>query len=85
MQFSVFGIYAFYDIMQIKANGVQGTSIKGVTAKEIKQYRISIPCLEEQQKIADFLSAYDEAITSAKHELDKWKALKKGLLQQMFV
>ncbi|MCH5200991.1 MAG: restriction endonuclease subunit S [Oscillospiraceae bacterium] len=43
------------------------------------------PCPEEQQKIADFLSAYDEAITYAKHELDKWKELKKGLLQQMFV
>ena len=44
-----------------------------------------IPCLEEQQKIADFLSAYDEAISYAKQELDKWKELKKGLLQQMFV
>jgi len=46
---------------------------------------IIIPCLEEQQKIADFLSAYDEAIRYAKQELDKWKELKKGLLQQMFV
>ena len=66
--------------MQIKANGVQGTSIKGVTAKEIKQYYLSIPHIEEQQKIADFLSAYDEAINYAKQELDKWKELKKGLL-----
>ena len=41
--------------------------------------------IEEQQKIADFLSTYDEAITYAKQELDKWKELKKGLLQQMFV
>ena len=46
---------------------------------------ILIPHLEEQQKIADFLSAYDEAISYAKQELDKWKELKKGLLQQMFV
>lgn len=46
---------------------------------------IIIPCLEEQQKIADFLSAFDEAITYAKQELDRWKELKKGLLQQMFV
>ena len=45
---------------------------------------ILIPHLEEQQKIADFLSAYDEAISYAKQELDKWKELKKGLLQQMF-
>lgn len=43
------------------------------------------PCLEEQHLIADFLISYDEAITVAKQELAKWKELKKGLLQQMFV
>ena len=51
-----------------------------------EQFSINIPAdVEEQQKIADFLSAYDEAISYAKQELDKWKELKKGLLQQMFV
>lgn len=46
---------------------------------------IIIPCLEEQQKIADFFSNYDNAISYAKQELEKWKELKKGLLQQMFL
>ena len=55
------------------------------TIANAKETIIAIPCLEEQQKIADFLSAYDEAISYAKQELDKWKELKKGLLQQMFV
>ena len=82
---SVFLAYLLSVIMQKKASGVQGTSIKGITAKEIKMYDVSIPCLEEQQKIANFLSAYDEAITCAKQELEHWKQLKKGLLQQMFV
>lgn len=40
---------------------------------------------DEQQLIADFLTNYDEAITAAKQELEKWKELKKSLLQQMFV
>ena len=44
-----------------------------------------IPCLEEQRLIADFLSDFDEAIAAAKKELELWKELKKGLLQQMFV
>ena len=57
----------------------------GLNLKLINDYLVSVPCLEEQQKIADFLSAYDEAIRYAKQELDKWKELKKGLLQQMFV
>lgn len=44
-----------------------------------------IPCAEEQRLIADFLSDFDEAIAVAKRELELWKELKKGLLQQMFV
>ena len=60
-------------------------SQKRVTPDIIMDMPVSIPCLEEQQKIANFFSAYDEAIACAKQELDKWKELKKGLLQQMFV
>ena len=41
--------------------------------------------LEEQRLIADFLSNFDEAISATKKELELWKELKKGLLQQMFV
>ncbi len=41
--------------------------------------------IEEQHLIADFFSNYDEAIGTAKKELELWKELKKGLLQQMFV
>lgn len=44
-----------------------------------------IPCVEEQRLIANFLSDFDEAIAAAKRELELWKELKKGLLQQMFV
>lgn len=60
-------------------------SQKRVTPDVIMNMPVAIPCLEEQQKIADFLSAFDEAIDYAKQELEKWKELKKGLLQQMFV
>ena len=63
--------------MQIKANGVQGTSIKGVTAKEIKQYYLSIPHIEEQQKIADFLSTVDEVIAQSEAEVQNLEQQKK--------
>ncbi len=56
-----------------------------IILKNLNEIGVLIPCLEEQQKIADFLSTVDEAISYAKQELDKWKELKKGLLQQMFV
>lgn len=63
----------------------QGSTFTAVNSDDVSSLIVSVPCLEEQQKIADFLSALDEAINYAKQELDKWKELKKGLLQQMFV
>ena len=53
-----------------------------ISVSDIRSYKLHIPCLEEQQKIGDFLSDFDEAISLAKQELEKWKLLKKGLLQQ---
>ena len=57
----------------------------GINAEEYSGYVLQIPCLEEQRLISDFLSDFDEAIAAAKKELELWKELKKGLLQQMFV
>ena len=53
---------------------------------KLEKIEVSYPADEkEQQRIADFLTSYDDAIIAAKQELEKWKELKKGLLQQMFV
>ena len=68
----------------IKVNSVR-TGQPGINSQQYASYKLQIPCLEEQEKIGDFLSDFDEAISLAKQELEKWKLLKKGLLQQMFV
>ena len=57
----------------------------GINAKEFSRYPINIPCLAEQQKIADFLSSIDRKIDLVSTELNHAKTFKKGLLQQMFV
>jgi type I restriction enzyme S subunit len=46
---------------------------------------ISLPCLKEQAKIANFLTAIDDRITNVKSQLEAAKGYKQGLLQQMFV
>ena len=71
----------FYDSTTVGASQCR----RNVDWNALYEQRILLPHIEEQQKIADFLSAYDEAIRYAKQELDKWKEVKKGLLQQMFV
>lgn len=61
------------------------TSIPQINNKHIEPYVIYLPCLEEQTKIADFLSAFDRKLDNQKAQLEHWKQIKKGLLQQMFV
>lgn len=60
------------------------TGVPQLTAPQVGKIKVKFPCLEEQQKIADFLSELDNAIEYAKEELEVWKNIKKGLLQQMF-
>lgn len=47
--------------------------------------KIQLPCLEEQTKIANFLSNIDNIIEEEKNKLEDLRQWKKGLLQQMFV
>ena len=61
------------------------TSIPQINNKHIEPYKIKVPSLPEQTKIADFLSLFDEKIYIEKQTLEHLKELKKGLLQQMFV
>lgn len=64
---------------------MQGIKVTSVSKGAIADTFVLTPDIEEQQKIADFFSDMDDAINYAKQELEKWKELKKGLLQQMFV
>lgn len=74
---------AFHDQLKPYMQGIKVTSIG---RKNIKDISVMYPSdLEEQRLIADFLSDFDEAIAAAKKELNLWKELMKGLLQQMFI
>ena len=64
---------------------MQGIKVTSVSKTNIALTKISVPCLAEQQKIADCLSSVDEVIEKQKATLSTWEELKKGLLQQMFV
>lgn len=62
-----------------------GTAQPKLNQDVCRKIILSIPCLEEQTKIADFLSAFDRKLENKKAQLEHWQQIKKGLLQQMFV
>lgn len=61
------------------------TMMRNLVAKEFLQELVPVPCIAEQQKIADCLSSLDEVIEKQKATLAACEELKKDLLQQMFV
>ena len=63
----------------------QGSTFTAVNSDDVKMLKVLVPCLTEQQKIADCLSSLDKVIEKQKATLATWEELKKGLLQQMFV
>jgi type I restriction enzyme S subunit len=63
----------------------QGTTIVHLYFNHFKAMRIDIPPLEEQQKIANFLTALDAKTEKVNTQIKNTQAFKKGLLQQMFV
>lgn len=61
-----------------------GGAVPTLSQEELKKLPIRIPCRNEQQKIADFLSTIDSIISSQKEELAVWEQRKKGIMQKLF-
>ena len=73
-------------VLDIAQEGARTHGLLNISVPGFFETEHELPSdIEEQRLIADFLSDFDEAITAAKKELELWKELKKGLLQQMFV
>lgn len=63
----------------------QGVSVLGISKGNIETIKLSVPHIDEQQKIAQFLQSLDKKIDAVNEQIEQAKLFKKGLLQQMFV
>lgn len=82
------GKYIYYYLRrhflrQALKNSVKAT-VDSLRLPTIKGMEIKLPTLEEQTKIAQFLTSIDKKIESIQKELQLNKEFKKGLLQKMF-
>lgn len=81
-------IYYFLNSEKIKKL-IENESVQLAQANfslgQLSKIEIALPSIQEQAKIAEFLTAIDERIDHTTAQLIHTKQWKKGLLQQMFV
>lgn len=80
--------YIYYLQDQIKAycyKKSSGSTFLEISKSNLEKFKLKLPCLQEQEKIVDFISKVDLLIEKQNKRLDELKMWKKGLLQKMFV
>jgi len=77
-------IYCVFQQINWKLHN-EASGVPSLSKSTIEKLTFDFPCIEEQQKIADFLSSIDAKIESTNQQITQTQSFKKGLLQQMFV
>ena len=80
-----FGTNFWHDYVKSVANSGARHDRMNITNSDFLEMPILLPSIQEQEKIAEFLTAIDERIDHTTAQLTYTKQWKKGLLQQMFV
>jgi type I restriction enzyme S subunit len=80
----------FYQLLKINEQKIMnlrvGSGLPNIQQKDIRNFEFVISnSIDEQTKIANFLSSIDEKINHTATQIEKMEVWKKGLLQKMFV
>ncbi len=60
------------------------TTQPNISGTIIRRFRLPVPPLEEQQRIAEILDTIDETIQATEHLIEKLKRIRNGLLLEVF-
>ena len=78
--------FAFQQLLLVNwLNLNEATGVPSLNTTSIGNIELKVPCLAEQTKIANVLSAIDQKIEVVSKQIEQAKQWKKGLLQQMFI
>ncbi len=82
--------FIFQNLGKMKSDGYwtrysTGSTFESINSTDIKEAIISVPAIEEQNKIGSFFKQLDNTIALHQRKLDLLKEQKKGYLQKMFV
>ncbi|WP_341785161.1 restriction endonuclease subunit S (plasmid) [Lactococcus petauri] len=82
--------FIFQNLGKMKSDGYwtrysTGSTFESINSTDIKEAIISVPTIEEQNKIGSFFKQLDNTIALHQRKLDLLKEQKKGFLQKMFV
>lgn len=72
-------------LRSLKAIATGTTSVAAIYTRDLLKIKIKEPSLEEQRKIADFLTAIDNLIQAEQLQITKAELWEKGLMQKLFV
>ncbi len=81
--------FIFQNLGKMKSDGYwtrysTGSTFESINSTDIKEAIISVPAIEEQNKIGSFFKQVDNSIALHQRKLDLLKEQKKGYLQKMF-
>jgi type I restriction enzyme S subunit len=80
----VFFAYTIHNLFEVEKAKAPGEIIKTITKEVLTDFKVRLPDLPEQQRIASCLSSLDELIAAQSDKLEALRAHKKGLMQQLF-
>jgi len=78
-----FLFYALTYLKPLLKKYTKETTQKNLTGEIMKNFKVALPSLSEQQKITSILSTVDESIQKTDDIIAKTERLKKGLMQEL--
>lgn len=79
--------FLYYQIINMRGSLIREATDGGIyvnlTTEIVKRFKITVPPLIEQKKIAQIISEWDSAIEKQEQLIEKKKKFKKGLMQKL--